>query len=122
MSTVYLNCSIYPLFNSYYTEEADFDGTVIEITYPADEGLAQPITNVRASIPVVDDTVDEAEVQQFIAYLEIANATNLGGVDNSVRNTTICRIEDDDCKYCIIIFRKCRNNFLIVGGNALFYV
>ena len=75
---------------------------MIEITYPADEGLAQPITSVRASIPVVNDTIDEAEGQQFIAYLEIANATNLGGVGTG-RNTTICRIEDDDCEYCVII-------------------
>ena len=83
----------------FITEEADFDGNVIEITYPVDEGLPSPRANVRASIPVVDDTIDEAEEQQFIAFLEVTNATNLGRVDNSVRNTTICRINDDDRKY-----------------------
>ena len=80
-----------------YTEEADFDGTVINITYPVDEGLASPITNVRASIPVVDDPINEADEQQFIAYLEITNATNPGGVGTD-RNVTICRIDDDDGK------------------------
>ena len=71
---------------------------MIEITYPVDEGLPSPIANVRASIPVVDDTIDEAEEQQFIAFLEVTDAINLGRVDNSVRNTTICRINDDDRK------------------------
>ena len=82
----------------FITEEADFGGTVIEITYPIDECLPSPIANVRASIPVVDDTIDEAEEQQFIAFLEVTDAINLGRVDNSVRNTTICRINDDDRK------------------------
>ena len=80
-----------------YTEAADFDGTVINITYPADEGLSSPIPNVRASIPVVNDTIDEAEQQQFIAYLEITNAINPGGVGTG-RNVIICRIDDDDGK------------------------
>ena len=80
-----------------YTEEADFNGTVINITYPVDEGLASPIANVSLSIPVVDDPIDEADEQQFIAYLEITNATNPGGVGTG-RNITICRIRDDDGK------------------------
>ena len=82
----------------FITEEADFNDTVIEITYPVDEGLPSPIANVRASIPVVDDTIDEAEEQQFIAFLEVTDAINPGHVYISVRNTTICRINDDDCK------------------------
>ena len=80
-----------------YTEEEDFDGTVINIIYPVDEGLASPIANVSAFIPVVDDPIDEADEQQFIAYLEITDATNLGGVGTG-RNVTICRIDDDDGK------------------------
>ena len=82
---------------SHYTEEADFDSTVINITYPVDEGLPSPIANVRASIPVVDDPIDEADEQQFIAYFEITNATNLDGVYTGL-NITICRIDDDDGK------------------------
>ena len=74
---------------------------MIEITYPVDEGLPSPIPNVRASIPVVDDTIDEADEQQFIAFLEVTDAINLSNVDNSVRNITICRIDDDDRKYIL---------------------
>ena len=87
------------------TENADFDGTVIEIVFPADEGLPSPIFNVRADIPVINDDIDEAHEQQFIAFLEVINATNTStsSVSNnfSPRNTSICRINDDDCKCCI---------------------
>ena len=76
-------------------EEADFDGTPLEIVFPADEGLPSPIFNVRADIPVVNDNIDEAHEQQFIAFLEVINATN---PSLSLRNTTICRINDDDRK------------------------
>ena len=86
-------------------EEADFDGTVIEIVFPADEGLPSPIFNVRADIPVINDDIDEAHEQQFIGFLEVINATNpstSSSVSNnfSPRNTSICRINDDDCKCC----------------------
>ena len=77
-------------------EEADFDGTPLEIVFPADEGLPSPIFNVRADIPVVDDNIDEAHEQQFIAFLEVINTTNPNLF--IVRNTTICRINDDECK------------------------
>ena len=85
-------------------EEADFDGTVLEIVFPADEGLPSPIFNVRADIPVINDDIDEAHEQQFIAFLEVINATNpsTSSVSNnfSPRNISICRINDDDCKCC----------------------
>ena len=77
-------------------EEADFDGTPLEIVFPADEGLPSPIFNVKADIPVVNDNIDEAHEQQFIAFLEVINATKPNLF--LVRNTTICRINDDDCK------------------------
>ena len=88
-------------------EEADFDGTVLEIVFPADEGLPSPIFNVRADIPVINDDIDEAHEQQFIAFLEVINATNpssSSSVSNnfSPRNISICRINDDDCK-CVYI-------------------
>ena len=86
-------------------EKDDFDGTILEIVFPADESLPSPIFNVRADIPVVDDLIDEAHEQQFIAFLEVVNATNTStssSVSNnfSPRNISICRINDDDCKCC----------------------
>ena len=77
-------------------EEADFDGTPLEIVFPADEGLPSLIFNMKADIPVVNDNIDEAHEQQFIAFLEVINATKPNHF--LVRNTTICRINDDDCK------------------------
>ena len=70
---------------------------MIEITFPADESTQTQITSLAANIPVVNDDIDEAEEQQFIALLEILNST---GSDSVVqRNFSICRITDDDRKF-----------------------
>ena len=57
------------------TDEADFNITIFEVTFPADEGRA-PATDIDAFIPIVDDEVDEAQIQFFIAYLEVQNYAN----------------------------------------------
>ena len=58
-----------------FTDEADFNTPVFEVVFPVDEGLA-PIADIDAFISVVDDDVNEAAVQFFIAYLELVDAVN----------------------------------------------
>ena len=82
----------------YYTEAEDFNNSVHEMVFPADERDPLPTLIMRADIPIVNDDIDEADEQQFIVFLEIINATDLSRVDNSLRNITICKIIDDDCK------------------------
>ena len=45
------------------------------MVFPVDEGRA-PIADVDAFISIVDDPVDEAEDQFFIAYLELVDSIN----------------------------------------------
>ena len=47
---------------------------------------------------VVDDKIDEADEQFFIAYLDVVSAINFGLIRTDERNTSICIIEDNDRK------------------------
>ena len=80
-----------------YTEEADFDGTVLEIIFPSDENLSRPIFELPADIPIVDDEINEANLQQFIISLRLSSALNTSRVKIE-QNTSICNIIDNDCK------------------------
>ncbi len=79
-----------------FTDEADFNTTVFEVVFPADEGL-NAATEVDAFISVVDDTIDEIEEQVFVVLLEVVNATNPRLLDID-RNLSVCRIIDNDRK------------------------
>ena len=65
--------------------------------FPPDEG--NPQSDIDVPIPIVDDTVDEAESQFFYILLEVLNATSLGLVTKD-RDLTVslCNIRDDDGK------------------------
>ena len=97
------------------TEEADFDGTVLEIIFPADENLSRSIFELPADIPVVDDEINEAGAQQFIVSLRVFSALNISLVKIE-QNTSICNIIDDDsmsniiqcCLAKYIIFKRTR--------------
>ena len=80
-----------------YTEEADFDGTVLEIIFPADENLSEPIIELPANIPIINDEIDEANVQQFVVFLQAFSALAPSRVKID-QNTSICNIIDDDCE------------------------
>lgn len=76
--------------------EEDFDGNIIVVTFPADEDELSPINDVAADIPITDDNIDENLNQYFIAQLNFVSATNMGLLDNSGCNVTVCTIVDDD--------------------------
>ena len=76
-------------------EEADFDGSVLEIIFPADENLSEPIFELPADIPIVNDEIDEAKVQQFVVFLQVDSALQTSGVEIK-QNKSICNIIDDD--------------------------
>lgn len=53
---------------------------------------------VPANIPIVDDKIDEANEQNFIAYMEVVDAVNFDLIRSDARNISTCTIVDDDCK------------------------
>ena len=69
----------------------------MNITFPANENMLRPITEVQADVTIVDDEINEADEQQFIVFLEVVS-----GIDTShiriVQNMSICHIIDDDRK------------------------
>lgn len=79
-------------------DEADFSGSPIDITFPADEGAEGPIHAVQVPVLIVDDDVNEALLQIFIAHLEVISAADISLVYNTDRNTSICEIIDNDSK------------------------
>lgn len=79
-------------------DEDDFDKKALTIMFPPDEDEASPITRVPASIPIVDDEVDEAREQVFIVYMEVLNATNRELLITDEQNVSICTIIDNDRK------------------------
>ena len=77
------------------------------MVFPADEDMPLSIADVDAFISIVDDDIDEADDQFFMAYLERVNATNpeLAILERVV---STCIIVDND--------RKCQWHSLIVRG------
>ena len=59
-----------------YTDTDDFDATIFNVTFDADE-RAPVTTLISTFIPIVDDDKDEANIQYFIVTLEIVDAINL---------------------------------------------
>lgn len=77
------------------TDLNDFDGSSVEVTFPADENTAV-IINVPAPIPFHDDEVNEASIQYFIVYMEVIEATDINLISTTSRNFSVCQIFDND--------------------------
>ena len=75
---------------------ADFNNTVIRITFAADAGT---FNDVNAPIAIVNDLINESTEQVFIAQLRLISSVNPGSVDLTMRLATLCRIIDDDSKW-----------------------
>ena len=54
---------------------------------------------MSASIPIVDDAINEATEQVFIAELRLVSSLDPTRVYFSAQPSILCRIIDDDCKY-----------------------
>ena len=79
-------------------DEADFNSTVIVITFPADE--SGPMNNsLSAPIAVVDDQINEAREQQFYIVLTVVAAVNPAAINTTLRNSSLCMIIDNDRKH-----------------------
>ena len=70
----------------------DFDTTIQFATFPADEGM-NPRTDLRVPIPIVNDTINEAGDQFFIAHLEVVTSVRPPIIERSSSN---CIIVDND--------------------------
>ena len=80
-----------------YSDLADFNNTVIRITFAPDED--EDVNVVNVPIAIIDDLINEAAEQVFIAQLRLISSVNPDSVDLTTRLATLCRIIDDDSKW-----------------------
>ena len=83
---------------AFSTDTDDFNNTIFNITFAVDENAAVAISDISALIPIVDDDKDEADIQFFIAFLEVVDAVNMDMIDIG-RNFSRGIIVDSDGKY-----------------------
>ena len=78
---------------------------MITIYFPADEMNSVPDNSVRASIDLVDDSIDEADQEYFVIALKIANATDKFKINQfgSERTVSLGVISDNDGEFCFNI-------------------
>ena len=81
----------------------DFDDTPFSVTLSSSDAIntsviiLDPITEMTASIIIVDDSIDEADEEVFIVFMEVVAAINYDMIDTTTQNTSICIIQD--CKW-----------------------
>ena len=80
-----------------HSDENDFDAAVITATFAADAG-GNPTTDLNVPIPVLDDDIDEADNQIFIAQLIVISAVNINLITIE-RDASNCIIIDNDREY-----------------------
>ena len=83
---------------AFSTDTDDFNNNIFNITFAADENAAVAISDISALIPIVDDDKDEADIQFFIASLEVVDAVNMDLIDIG-RTFSRGIIVDNDGKY-----------------------
>ena len=82
------------------------------MTFPADK--AMNIADVLATIPIVDDEINEAREQVFIILLEVLEAVTLDLI-TITRSTSFGRIIDNDGEVLHNIIELIIVSFLLIG-------
>ena len=76
-----------------YFTASDFDRQSQNFTIPSGE---QPGIVLRPMLPIVDDLIDEADEEGFIAVLDVLQVTEGALLNNTARMATLIRIFDND--------------------------
>ena len=76
----------------------DFNNSAITLIFePDDEDLV--VNDMSAPVPVTDDAINEATEQVFVIELMLVSSLDPNTIDLTVRNSSLCRIIDNDRKY-----------------------
>ena len=73
--------------------------------FQADETGTQ-INDMAAPIVIFDDEINEDLEEVFIIVLTLENSANPGGV-NITRESSLCRIIDNDGSYVLPLYYRC---------------
>lgn len=74
----------------------DFDNTIVQVTFLPDED--SPINERMVPITIVDDDIDEATEQIFVVTLKHKESIREESISLEIRNSSLCRIIDNDGK------------------------
>ena len=80
----------------FVTDFSDFANSTLTVTFQADE--ANPVNELSVPVTIIDDDVNEAMEQDFVVVLKLRESANQGSVHLGTRNSSLCRIIDDDGK------------------------
>ena len=94
----YLHVTVYIPQLIPFSDENDFSTNEIAVEFFADEPLESNVLRLPADIVIIDDEVNEAGVQYFVAHLEVVEAVNIQLIQIS-RSITDCLIIDNDSKF-----------------------
>lgn len=64
-----------------------------------------------ASIPVVDDDINEATEQFFVVHMEVLEAPNPEQITGDQQDVSICTILDNDSKNDILLYLQCTYDY-----------
>ena len=81
--------------NNILLGDLDFSDEAVFVTFEADEGYTRPQYDSIAHINITDDDINEAD-QVFILHLELEYMHVNGDVSLDQRQSSLCRIIDDD--------------------------
>ena len=77
--------------------DADFNTTIFNVVFPADE-LTNRVPGINVPIGIVDDDINERFEQNFLITTAVIEAVNPQLINNTGRDISIGRILDDDRK------------------------
>ena len=80
----------------------DFDNTVLQFTFRADENEPAPTNEIEVLVPIADDTMNEPSEEIFVVTLNLTDSVNSSGVVIS-RVSSLCRIIDNDREYTCVV-------------------
>ena len=75
----------------------DFNNSAITLIFDPDEN--DEVSEMNAPVPVTDDAINEATEQVFVVELMLVSSLDPNTIDLTVRNSSLCRIIDNDRKY-----------------------
>ena len=82
---------------TYNSDLNDFNNSAITLIFEPDEN--DEVNEMNAPVPVTDDAINEATEQVFVVELMLVSSLDPNTIDLTVRNSSLCRIIDNDRKY-----------------------
>lgn len=75
----------------------------VEVIFESDETAPSFVTESEVTINIIDDNIDEAPEEFFVATIMVQRSVSMSSVLLQPIRSTVCSIVDNDRKFFIII-------------------